>query len=565
MPLFKRRNPFITGPIIPDKYFCGRKEETERIISLLQGGNNVVLAAPRRVGKTTLLRHILEQSAIRKNYNTFFIDLYDTVSAESFYEKVKDAIEKSDLPKSERLRFNDITKEFETTLTLGGKVASFEASRRIQKKMLIENTLSNLFDILAATKKPNIVVFDEFQQIEEFQDKITRFLRTKFQTLQNTNFVYSGSETHMLYSMFNNYNEPFYKSSMNFGLRRIDLATYSEFCQRAFSEHGKTVAPEAVELVYDLFWGNFLNLQQVFNKVFDYTPKGELADIDSIKASIELILEDRDELYRGVFQRFAEGKERNLLICVAQEGLAASLSSSRMIRTYSLGTPSSVQNAIRNLSASPNNYITKLVGTTYCLSDKFLELWIAKGRSLLELKYASARSLAAKERALWDVDLTIDGEKTDRAKGDGLSMLPAALPLTPGQKDELRETGYVNGPVVFEGKPYVVQNDDHGSVHSVPQSDVLPVLLSDLQAISETIGRPVSSDEVEMLSFGQTLVFNDKAFRFDIFHNKVTACATQRQLRRERLIKNESSRREKQASLPESRNHSTTAKHPGRK
>lgn len=537
MPILRRHNPFHTKPIIPDKYFCGRQEETKRITALLENGNNVVLAAPRRVGKTTLLHHVLDQSVIRKNYNTFFIDLYDAVSAESFYERVKDAFKKTELSKNERLRFKEITEEYETTISLGGKIASIESSRRIQKKILIENTLSNIFDILATTKKPNIVVFDEFQQIEDFQDKITRFLRTKFQSLANTVFVYSGSETHMLYSMFNNYNEPFYKSSMNFGLKRIELDTYTDFCRRTFKEYGKDVSPEAIQLVYDLFWGNFLNLQQVFNKVFDYTPKGEIADINSIKASIELILEDREELYRGVFRRFSEGKERNLLICIAQEGLAEGLTSSQMIRTYSLGSPSSVQNAIKNLTSSSDNFITKLTGTKYCLSDKFLELWIAQGRSLLELKYASAKTLAIKERSLWDVNLMIGNNQSQGVTKTNPSVLPSSLPLTPGQKNEVLELGYIDGPVVFEGKPYVVQSDEHGSIISIPQSEVLPVLLSDLQAISATVGRTVTSDEVEMLSYGQSLILNGKGFRFDICQRKIVTCLTKRQHQRNKLVR----------------------------
>lgn len=526
MELFKRHNPFVTGPIIPDKYFCGRKKETERIISLLESGNNVVLAAPRRVGKTTLLRHILEQNAVRKKYNTFFVDLYDAASPEMFYEKFKQALFDSDIPKSDRLKIDEITREYESALNLNVKILSIETSRRIQKKILVENTLSELFDVLSTTKKPNIVVFDEFQQIEEFKDKITRFLRTKIQALPNTRFVYSGSETHMLYSMFNNYNEPFYKSSMTFGLKRIDVHTYTQFCRDKFKDYGKNILPEAVELVYDLFWGNFLNLQQVFNKVFDYTPKGGNADIDSVKASIRLILEDRDELYRGVFQKYPNGKERALLICVAQEGIASALTSASMIRTYSLGSASSVQNAIKNLTAPQNAFITRLTGTAYCLSDKFLELWIASNRSLLDLKYATAKSLAQKEQALWNVDLSINKDKTTESDSKALSTLPAEIPLTQGQEKEISEVGYIKGPVVFGDKAYVVQRNGNGRVISLPQDEILPVLLSDIQEISHTVGRNVTSDDVEMLSYGQTIGHKGKTFRFDIESSRVVECVT---------------------------------------
>ena len=45
-------NPFVIKGTIPDAYFCDREQETEQLVRWITNGNNVVLVAPRRIGKT---------------------------------------------------------------------------------------------------------------------------------------------------------------------------------------------------------------------------------------------------------------------------------------------------------------------------------------------------------------------------------------------------------------------------------------------------------------------------------------------------------------------------------
>ena len=53
-------NPFIiTGKIKPE-YFCDREVEAERIIRKVTSGENIVLMAARRVGKSKLIDFCLD-------------------------------------------------------------------------------------------------------------------------------------------------------------------------------------------------------------------------------------------------------------------------------------------------------------------------------------------------------------------------------------------------------------------------------------------------------------------------------------------------------------------------
>ena len=73
-------NPFYLTGVIPEKYFCDRKQETETIVTHLTNQENILLASARRMGKTQLIRHIFAQAAIREQYYTFYSDIYATSS-----------------------------------------------------------------------------------------------------------------------------------------------------------------------------------------------------------------------------------------------------------------------------------------------------------------------------------------------------------------------------------------------------------------------------------------------------------------------------------------------------
>ena len=54
-------NPFSYGTIVKANNFYDRKKECAKLVGTLSGGNNMVLYAPRRFGKTSLVFKVIEQ------------------------------------------------------------------------------------------------------------------------------------------------------------------------------------------------------------------------------------------------------------------------------------------------------------------------------------------------------------------------------------------------------------------------------------------------------------------------------------------------------------------------
>ena len=204
----------------------------------------------------------------------------------------------------------------------------------------------------------------------------------------------------MLDSMFNEQNKPFYKSALPMELEIIPLPVYREFCQRLFDTRCKTLTDAAVEFIYYLFSANTFEMQQAMNLAFALTAEGQAADVKMMEWAIDAILTENDSFYRELLARSTSEKERNLLQCLAVEGLASGLTSQEKIWKYNLGGASSVQASLKKLTDSKRNAVIVEIGRNhYRLQDKFFDLWLASQIGILDRKYAAAEDIFHRERA----------------------------------------------------------------------------------------------------------------------------------------------------------------------
>lgn len=74
----KPNNPFLVYGYNSPEYFCDRKKETEKIISGLHNERNLTLIAPRRMGKTGLIKNVFYQMKDnqKKEAVFFYMDIY---------------------------------------------------------------------------------------------------------------------------------------------------------------------------------------------------------------------------------------------------------------------------------------------------------------------------------------------------------------------------------------------------------------------------------------------------------------------------------------------------------
>lgn len=371
----KVKNPFIVTGKIESEYFCDRVNESARLIKSITNGNNLVVISPRRMGKTGLIQFCYDKPEIANEYYTFFIDILHTSSLREFTYLLGRTIYDTLLPHSHKM----VNLFIQTIKSINGKFG-FDPITNLPTFNLElgdiekpEYTLEEIFRYLANADKPCIVAIDEFQQIAKYPEKnIEALLRTHIQKLKNSNFIFAGSERHMMQEMFISSARPFYNSADILELKAIVPEIYVPFVLEHFERRNKRISAENAKWVYDLFKGHTYYIQRTFNESYADTADNEECTREIIDGAISNMVAYNDTIFREILSNIPE-KQKALLYAIAKDGEATQITSAQFIKRHALSSASSVQAAIKKLLE--RDIVTE-INKVYSVTDKLFAMWI---------------------------------------------------------------------------------------------------------------------------------------------------------------------------------------------
>ncbi len=371
-------NPFVTNGYAGPEYFCDRIEETELLTSLLTNGNNISLMSPRRVGKTDLIKHCFQQESLRENYYCFLIDIYATNSLRDFVNIFGKSILETLKTKGRKVWEAFLNALFsvrsEITFDINGNPVW---GLGVGSMTPPQATLDEIFGYLRTADKHCLVAIDEFQQILYYADNqnVEAALRTQIQQCTNANFIFAGSQRHLMSQMFLSPARPFYQSVVPMSLHPISLDRYWAFVEPQFAKNGnRKISYEVVEAAYQRFEGITANVQRIMNMLYMLTPKGETCGIEMIESAIDTYLQLSSEYYAELLRQMPE-KQRNVFLAIAAERQVKSISGGQFVHKYHLPSPSSVVSAVKGLLEK--DFITQ-TNHVYYVYDRFFQIWLEK-------------------------------------------------------------------------------------------------------------------------------------------------------------------------------------------
>ena len=302
-------NPFIITGYIKPEYFCDRKQEAKRIITKITNGENIVIMAARRVGKSKLIDFCLDSPTIKDNFISISIDILRTSSINEFAFELGKAVFEQAARRSTKL----LKMVVNTLKSINGCFGYDPISNTPTFNLSLGDisnplyTLEEIFACLEQADKKCIVAIDEFQQIGYYPEKnMEAVLRTYIQRCSNANFIFSGSERHLITEMFSEKARPFYNSADIMNLDVIPIDKYTEFAQTQFKKYGKSIDAEVVEEVYKRFDAVTSCLQRVHNVLFLKTPSGQCCTTDMVDGAVTYILDMFTETYVDLLDRIPE-------------------------------------------------------------------------------------------------------------------------------------------------------------------------------------------------------------------------------------------------------------------
>ena len=374
---FVQRNPFVIGGYVSPTYFCDREAESDEIISSILNNRNTTVISPRRMGKTGLIQHCFQASAIEKKYHTFFIDIYATGSLKEFVfilgKEIFDALK----PKGKK--FFDNFFKIITSLRPAFKLDPISGQPTfdigIGDILKPEYTLEEIFNYLESSETPCVVAIDEFQQIVKYPEKnIEAILRTHIQKCINTTFIFAGSQRSMMNNIFFSPSRPFYQSVSMINLRSIEIDAYSKFIIRHMKSGDKMISEELITPVYQLFEGHTWYIQNIFHRLYSMMKSGEECTKQLVEQCLSTTVRSYEPMFESTLSLMAE-RQKEVLYAIAKEGKANEVTSSHFISKHGLKSASTVQSALRQLMEK--EFITK-EGDAYIVYDRFFGLWLAE-------------------------------------------------------------------------------------------------------------------------------------------------------------------------------------------
>lgn len=230
--------------IAEGKAFCNRTKERKELTSNIENGNHTVLSAPRRYGKSSLVRKTIADMKIPHVWIDFLtVSKKEEVQAQ-IAKLVSEAIYAiSPDVKKIQTQIAKVFKGLNSQINIGlnvGKALSTSLSFQpgFEQNLKIDEILLKLDELAYSLKRKIVFVFDEFQQISLLKENsvIEGMIRHAVERSKAITYIFSGSNRHLLLTMFGSKDRPLYRLCVTMSLERIAEKEYLSFLNHLSKE-----------------------------------------------------------------------------------------------------------------------------------------------------------------------------------------------------------------------------------------------------------------------------------------------------------------------------------------
>ena len=363
-------NPFVySRPIAPDDVI-DRDEETRKLLALAAGGHYVRLYAPRKYGKTSLLRRVLRDAERDEGMVPVLVDLYGVLSLADVAVRVERAYA-GQLKGRVRARID----EFLQSTGLGLSLSAMGIGARLQLDPRADPlpALHALLDLplrLEGEGRRALVVLDEFQDLAKVRE-MDAVLRSHIQFHgEVASYVFSGSEAGLMAQLFEAPHAPLYGQAAPLRLGRLaapDLAAYvADRFRGTEREVGDALGP-----LLEVADGHPQRAMLLAHHLWDAVPSGEAATHASWQRAFATALAQLEPELDAHWQRLTTVEQKTLRAVVGGGG---SPYRTALLERLDL-QKASAQQALRNLAARAE---VERDERRYRLVDPLFAVWIER-------------------------------------------------------------------------------------------------------------------------------------------------------------------------------------------
>lgn len=236
--------------------FCNRDVERESIKRSIRSHEHLVLVAPRRYGKTSLITQVLKESTLPGKSVDFLFALTQAEVTRLVGQCVSAVVNQLLARKKSSVdKIIQKIKQFNPKLTLNFLGQQLEVRSQQSGESGISELLLALDEFATQAKQTCVVVFDEFQQVAELKTNhaIEAAIRHAVERSQSVTYIFCGSKRHLLREMFSSRARPLYRLCELMVIDRIRTDCYQKFIGEVGKQRwGETLDIEAINEIIEL-------------------------------------------------------------------------------------------------------------------------------------------------------------------------------------------------------------------------------------------------------------------------------------------------------------------------
>ena len=361
------------GKPVTGKNFIGREKELTLLMEYMKMGQSVVLVAPRRFGKTSLVLEALSRLK-KQNYYTALVDVFTNPTLDLLSSAITEEV----------LKNHKLHKQFIAT-----KNSATALIQNLKLKTVLDDfqfiigfadNTKNEWELIAESidfvdtfsKKHNakmICAYDEFGDIKEFDPKgdLVKLFRSKIQHQTNSTYIFSGSYESVMQNMFVSSKAPFYRLARIIHLGYMEKEPLVAYLKTGFKQLKIKLPAEYSEKITGLSQCHPYYTQLAFQLVVLFnTLNGRLPDLNELA---DLMLSTEKDYLEKVWEDISNNKAYvHTLRAIAENGK----------NIYKRLKPKNINvaRATKKLEGMGLLFHDETKG--YFISDPLLQQWIKK-------------------------------------------------------------------------------------------------------------------------------------------------------------------------------------------
>jgi hypothetical protein len=365
-------NPFVySHPLSPDD-IVDREEETHELLLNAVGGHYVRLYAPRKYGKTSLLRRALRDAERQEGLTAVLVDLYRVVSLADVTVRLERAYARQ-LKGAVRRTVDQFLQRTGIGLSLG--VTGISARIQLDPKVDPLPALHALLDLPLRLEQSGgrraLIAFDEFQDIQKVPD-LDGLIRSHIQFHGDVaSYVFAGSEPGLMEQLFEDRDRPLYGSAVPMRLGRLAAEDVGDYVAARFAATGRDVG-EALGPLLHAAGGHPQRAMLLAHRLWAAVEPGATATLDDWGAAHEAALAELEAEFDAEWRHLDTSSQKTLRSVLEGDG---SPYRGDVLRRLAL-TKDMVRKALPRLAGAA---LIERHGDLHEIVDPLFAEWIARG------------------------------------------------------------------------------------------------------------------------------------------------------------------------------------------